>query len=167
MVDVLEDHLLCLCVLDLVLLDYVVLVDRFHSEEFFRVFLFDQQDSAEGSLSKNNLRHKVVDSNFFLEIIPGVKGLGGFSDHFLLLLFALKILLERNIIMKYKISLNLLDALLLFLLFSSRIVDQVQFLPVINWQFLARGHSERFQQEVNDLIPPVSRRIPAYLKSNL
>lgn len=42
MIDVLEDHLLCLCVLDLILFDYVVLVDRFHSEEFFRVFLLDQ-----------------------------------------------------------------------------------------------------------------------------
>lgn len=167
MVDVLEDHFLCFCVLDLILLDYVVLVDRFHSEEFLRVLLLHQQNSAESSLSEYNLRHEIVDSNFFLEIIPRVKGLGGFSDHFLLLLLALKILLERDIIMKYEIPLNLLDTLLLLLLFSGRIVDQVQFFSVVNRQFLTSGHSERLQQEVNDLIPPISRRIPAYVKFNL
>lgn len=147
--------------LDLVLLDDIVFVDGFHGEEFLRVFLLDQQNCPEGSLSKDYLRHKIVNSDLFLEIIPGVKCLGSFSDHLLFLLFPFKILLEGHIIMKYEISFNILDALLLLFLLSGGIVDQVQFLPIVNRQFLSCGDSERLKEEIDDLIPSISRRISA------
>ena len=123
MIDVLQDHLFCFGVLDLVLLDDVVLVDRFHSEELLRDLLLHQQNCAECSLPEDDLRHKIVDGDLFLEIIPGVERLCGLPDHFLLLLLALEILLEGKVVMKDEISFDFLDALLLLLLLGGGVVD--------------------------------------------
>lgn len=49
-VYVLQYHLLCLGVLDLVLVHDVFLPDRFHCEQLFRLFELDQQDCSESAL---------------------------------------------------------------------------------------------------------------------
>jgi hypothetical protein len=46
--------------------------------------------------------------------------------------------------MHHEIALDVLVPLLLLLLFSGRVVHQVQLLPVVDWQFLSHRHSERF-----------------------
>ena len=63
--------------------------------------------------------------------------------------------------MHNKISLYLLDALLLLLLFSCSIVAQVQFIPVVNWQLLANSGPKRLEDEVNDLVPSFRRGVSA------
>lgn len=52
-----------------------------------------------------------------------------------------------------KLSLYLLDALLLLLFFGGSIVAQVQLIPIVNWQLLPNSASKRLEYEVNDLVP--------------
>jgi hypothetical protein len=158
-VDVLEDHLLGLCVLYLVLLHDVVLVYRFHREELFCVLFLHQKDGPEGALSQNYLGDEVVDGHLLFQVVPGVESFCGFSDHFLLLFFALEVLLEAGIIVHHKIPLDFLDALLLLLLLGGGVVDQVKFLPIVDGQLSADGHSVGLQYEVYDLIPSISRGV--------
>lgn len=161
-VDVLQDHLLSLGVLNLVLFDDIILVNTLHREQFLRVLLLNQQHRSKGTLTKHDLGHEIIDGHFFLQIIPGVKCPGGFAHHFLLFLLALEIDLEAHIIMHDKLALDILDALLLLLLLRGGVVDQVQLLPIIDGQFLACSRAVGLQDEVDDLITPISRRISAW-----
>ena len=60
-----------------------------------------------------------------------------------------------------EISFYLLNALLLFLLFSRSIVAQVQLIPVVNWQLFANSGPKRLEDEVNDLVPSFRRGVSA------
>jgi len=158
-VDVLQDHLLGLCVLYLVLLHDVVLVYRFHREELFCVLFLHQKNGPEGALAQHYLGCEVVDGHLLFQVVPGVQGFCGFSDHFLLLFFALEVLLEADIIVHHKIPLDFLDALLLLLLLGGGVVHQIQLLPVVDGQFGADGHSVGLEYEVYDLIPSIGRGV--------
>jgi hypothetical protein len=84
--------------LDLILLDYILLVDRFHRKELSCILLFDQQHCPEGSFSQNDLRHKVIDRYFFLQVVSRIEGLCGLPDHLFFFFLAVDILLEGDII---------------------------------------------------------------------
>lgn len=161
-VDVLQDHLLSLRVLDLVLLDYVVLVDALHREQLLRVLLLHQKHGPEGALAQHDLGDEVIDGHFFLEVVARVEGPGGLADHFLLFLLALEVDLEAYIVVHDELALDVLDALLLLLLLGGGVVDQVQLLPVVDGQFLASGHAVGLEDEVDDLVASVGRGVPAW-----
>lgn len=61
--------------------------------------------------------------------------------------------------MHHKVSLDLLDALLLLLLLGCGVVDQVKFFPIVDGQFGADGHSVGLEYEVNDLISSIGRGV--------
>ena len=61
MIHVLENHLLCLCVLLLVSLDDVYLFECLHGVVLLSVLLLDQVDGAEGPLAQLDRRDKMVD----------------------------------------------------------------------------------------------------------
>lgn len=147
--------------LDLVLLHDIVLVYALHREQLLRVLLLHQQHSTEGALAKHNLGHEIIDGYFFLQVIPGVERAGSLAHHFFLFLFTLEVDLEADIIMHDKLSLDVLNALLLLLLLGGGVVDQVQLLPIIDGQFVGSGHAVGLQDVVDDLITSISRGVSA------
>lgn len=139
---------------DLVLLHDIFLVDRFHGEKLFRVFLFNQQHSPEGSLPQNDLRHKIIDRYFFLQVVPRIQGFRGLSDHLFLFLLAVDILLEGNVVVKYVLSFDLFDPFFFLLLFCGCVVNEVELFAVENGEFGATGLPTGFEDAKDDLVSP-------------
>jgi len=132
---VLKNHFLRLSVFYLVFLNNVILIDRFHGEQLLGIFFFYQQHCSKCSFTQHNLRQKVIYSYLLFHIVSSIECSGSFSDHLFLLLLSLNVLLERNIIMKNVVSFDCLNSLLLFLIFCSGEVNQVQFFSVVDGEF--------------------------------
>jgi hypothetical protein len=69
--------------------------------------------------------------------------------------------------MHHRIALDLLDSLLLLLLFGCCVVDQIQLISIVNGQLLAAGHSVGLENKVDDLIPAIGRGISKSMWANL
>ena len=151
----LQYHFLCFGVFDLIFLDDVILVDRLHSKELFGLFPLNQQHCTKSSSSQNNFRREVLQRYLFLQVLLGKQRFSSSSDHFLLLLFTLEILLISKIVMHNIITLDLFGSLLFFLFFCGSIVDQTQLILVIDGEFVVLDFTIGLEDVVNYLLSSV------------
>ena len=151
----LQYHFLCFGVFDLIFLDDVILVDRLHSKELFGLFPFNQQHCAKSPSSQNNFRREVLKCDLFLQVLLRKKRFSSSSDHFLLLLFTLEILLISKIVMHNIITLDHFGPLLFFFFFCGSIVDQTQLILVIDGELVILDFTIGLEDVVNDLLSSV------------
>lgn len=155
MVDVFQNHFLSFGVFNLVLFDDVVLVDRLHSEELFRLFPFNEQHGAKSSPSKNYFGGKIFQSYFLLEIFFGEECFCGSPDHLSFFFLPFEVLFIGEIIMHDILSFDFLGPFLFLFLFGGCIMNQTQFILVIDREFVIFDFSISLQDVVNDLLSAV------------
>ncbi len=153
MVDVLQDHLLCFGVFNLVFLDNVVFVNRLYGKQLFGVVLIHKQHCPKGTFSQDYSGNEVIYLDLFLLVAARIKSSGSFPHHFLLLLFSIDIFLEGDIVVHNELSLDILDPLLLLLVFCGGVMDEVEIISVKNWQFGATTLPTGLENAADNLIP--------------
>ena len=140
-VDVLENHFFSLSMLDLVLLDNVVLVDRLHCKQLFGVFFLHKQHCSESAFTQHYFGCEVIDSDLFLEIVASVQSACGFSYHLSFLFLALQVLHVGFIIMHHELSFHLLWTLFLLIVLGGGKLLKVELLPVVQGQLPSASQS--------------------------
>ena len=153
MVDVFENHFFSLSMLNLVLLDNVVLVDRLHCKQLFGVFFLHEQHCSESAFTQHYFGCKVIDSDLLFEIVASVQSACGFPYHLSFLFLALQVLHVGFIIMHHELSFHLLWTVLLLLVFGSGKLLKVELLPVVERQLSPASQSICSQDKENNLVP--------------
>ena len=127
-----KDHLFGLGVLYLIFVYDVLFVNGLHSEKFLRVFLLNEENSAESPLTKHDLGNEIINTHLFFTVVVRVQSLCCLTYQLLLLLLALDMLLKRYVVMQDRLSTYLFCLLVFLLVFCCGVMDQIQLIPVVD-----------------------------------
>lgn len=131
-----QDHFFSFGMLNLIFFNNIILVDRFHSEEFLSFFSLNKEDSSKGSSTKYNFRSKIFKSNLFFEVFFREESLCCSSHHLSFLFLSFEIFFIGLIIVHHVVSFDLFWSLFFLFFFCCGIMNKAQFIFVINWQFI-------------------------------